>query len=150
MIRQIVLEGDPVLRAIAADVHKVSEPIKKLIEDMLETCEANGGVGLAAPQVGVSKRIIVVIADGERFGLVNPVLIKGSDQAEMNEACLSLPGCSGLVKRFKKVSVKGLNGKGKCVNIFAEGLIAQVLQHEIDHLNGILFTDLLIFNEFQT
>jgi peptide deformylase len=113
-----------------------------LIKDMAETMFADSGVGLAAPQVGVSKRIIVI--DGEEDGLIvliNPLIVKSEGELEEEEGCLSIPGIYSLVKRSSKVTVKALNENGDPIEMTKEDLTARALQHEIDHLDGILFID---------
>ncbi len=134
-------ENHPVLRKIARKVNRIDETIRKLSEDMIETVKSAGGVGLAAPQVGVSLRVIVVNLEPEPFTLVNPSLVSFSGEDYDMEGCLSLPGLYGTVKRHSRVTVKGLNLKGKKVTVEADGLLSRVLQHEIDHLEGILITD---------
>lgn len=134
-------ENHPVLRKVARKVNKIDETIRKLSEDMIETVKSAGGVGLAAPQVGVSLRVIVVNLEPEPFTLVNPSLVSFSGEDYDMEGCLSLPGLYGTVKRHFRVTVRGLNLKGKKVTVEADGLLSRVLQHEIDHLEGILITD---------
>ena len=105
---------------------------------------AENGVGLAAPQVGVSKRIFVIdVGDGEPFALVNPELVKGWDEIEDSEGCLSVPGVYMPVKRYAKVRFKGRNEKDRAVTVEATGLLARALQHELDHLDGKMFVDLV-------
>jgi peptide deformylase len=134
--------GDDVLRQVAEPVRKVNAEVKQLIEDMFETMYQANGVGLAAPQVGISKRIIVLdVGDGEPFALVNPVLVKGTGEYDDQEGCLSVPGVYMPVKRYKKVLVKGRNEKDRAVVIEATDLLARALQHEIDHLDGKVFID---------
>lgn len=134
--------GNDILRDPAQPVPKVSSEIKKLIEEMFETMRENNGVGLAAPQVGINKRVIV-IDDGqhEPLALVNPVLLRGKGEAEDTEGCLSLPGIYLPVKRFEKVSVRGRDLKDRSIVVEAEGFFARVIQHEMDHLEGKLFID---------
>ncbi len=135
---------DPVLRKKAKRVSIIDQSLLRLINDMLDTMEDAHGAGLAAPQVGVSLRIIVVgEPEGEPFCLINPEIIKSGEEAWMDEGCLSVPGYRGELKRCVSVTVKGLDPRKKTVRIKAEGLLAQALQHEIDHLNGILFIDRL-------
>jgi len=132
--------GEPVLREKALPVKEVTPEILNIIKDMAETMYA--GVGLAAPQVGVSKRIILV--DGEEDGLIvliNPMIIKSEGEAVAEEGCLSIPGIYSQVKRASKVTVKALNENGDPIEITKEALTARALQHEIDHLDGILFVD---------
>jgi peptide deformylase len=136
--------GDPVLREVAEPVRKVNEATKILIKDMFETMYAANGVGLAAPQIGVSKRIFVIdVGDGEPFALVNPELVKGWNEIEDSEGCLSVPGVYMPVKRYEKVRFKGRNEKDRAVTIEATGLLARALQHELDHLDGKVFVDLV-------
>lgn len=136
--------GDPVLREVAQPVRKVNEELKQLIKDMFETMYEANGVGLAAPQVGVGKRIFVIdVGDGEPFALVNPVLVKGWREIEDSEGCLSVPGVYMPVKRYEKVRFSGRNEKDRAVTIEATGLLARALQHELDHLDGKVFVDLV-------
>jgi len=137
----IRLQGDPVLRKIAKPVKKVGPAVRSLLKDMAETMYAANGVGLAAPQVGIAKRIIVVDAGDGLMELVNPELIRAEGQEVGVEGCLSIPGLIGEVERFAKVTVTCLDHDGRQRWIEGEGLLARVLQHEIDHLNGVLFTD---------
>jgi len=134
-------ENHPVLRKVARKVNKIDETIRKLSEDMIQTVKLAGGVGLAAPQVGVSLRVIVVNLEPEPFTLINPSLVSFSGEDYDMEGCLSLPGLFATVKRHSRVTVKGLNLKGKKVTVEADGLLSRVLQHEIDHLEGILIID---------
>jgi len=134
--------GEPVLREKSLSVDKIIPEVLKLIEDMTETMYTASGVGLAAPQVGVAKRIIVI--DGQEEGLiilVNPKIVEREGEASEEEGCLSLPGIYSEVKRSKKVTVEGINQKGEKIKITRDGLIGRVFQHEIDHLEGILFID---------
>lgn len=134
-------EGDPVLRAKAKPVAKVTKRIQKLLRDMEETMYAADGVGLAAPQIGVLERLIVVDAGDGPIHIVNPVLEHGEGSEIDREGCLSIPGVYGYVDRYARVVVSGLDPKGKPIWIDGQGLLARVLQHEIDHLDGILFID---------
>jgi len=144
-VRGIRIMGDPVLRQKAEALQAVDEDIRRLIKDMFETMYEADGVGLAAPQVGVSRRVIVVDPheqDVKPFGLVNPVIVQSADYAERGEeGCLSIPGLKDIVERPAAVVVEALDAEGKPVRIEAEGLLARVLQHEVDHLDGILFID---------
>lgn len=138
---KVVIAGDPVLRRISHPVKEVNENIKKLLNNMAETMYYAKGVGLAAPQVGISKRVIVVdIGDG-LFKLVNPEIISSSGIQDGPEGCLSVPNIVGNVKRSEHIKVKALNENGDEVVIGASGYLARAFQHEIDHLNGIIFTD---------
>lgn len=141
-LRIIRKNGEAILRQQSKEVKKITPALVRLLEDMAETMEAAVGVGLAAPQVGVGKRIIVVKHDCDTvLELINPVILKATGTEIGNEGCLSCPGLSGEVERAAEVEVEGLNREGKKIRINAEGLLARILQHEIDHLNGILFID---------
>ena len=136
------LPGDLVLRQKAKRVPTVDGSIRRLIDDMVATMQQQGGVGLAAPQIGVSLRVVVIqLPDEEPFALVNPEIVKRSGEREVVEGCLSVPGYAGDIKRSVSVTVKGWDRRGKSVRIKATGLQAQALEHELDHLNGVLFVD---------
>ena len=134
---------DPVLRQKAKRVRVIDGSIKKLISDMIETLHAvPGRAGVAAPQVGVSLRVIVIgIPDEEDRVLVNPEVVRRKGERLVHEGCLSVPGYFGEIKRAESVTVKGLDQNGKVIRIKADGLLAQALEHEIDHLNGLLYID---------
>ncbi len=141
-ILEIKEYGEPVLREKALPLKEITPEILNLVKDMAETMYADSGVGLAASQVGVSKRIILV--DGEEDGLIvliNPMIVKSEGEVVAEEGCLSIPGIYSQVKRASKVTVKALNENGDPIEITKEALIARALQHEIDHLDGILFVD---------
>jgi len=141
-ILEIKEYGEPVLRGKALPLKEITPEILNLIKDMAETMYTDSGVGLAAPQVGVSKRIIII--DGEEDGLIvliNPMIVKSEGEVVAEEGCLSVPGIYSQVKRSSKVTVKALNENGDPIEITKEGLTARALQHEIDHLDGILFID---------
>jgi peptide deformylase len=137
--------GDPVLREKAAPVTALSNEVRALIRDMFDTMYAEEGVGLAAPQVGVAQRVIVVDpheSDIAPFALVNPEIIEFSEELDRGEeGCLSIPGLKEIVERPAAVRVEGLNAAGERMVIEADGLLARILQHEVDHLDGILFLD---------
>lgn len=136
------LPGDLVLRQKAKRVPTVDGSIQRLIDDMVATMQQQGGVGLAAPQIGVSLRVVVIqLPEEEPFALVNPEIVKRSGEREVVEGCLSVPGYAGDIKRSVSVTVKGWDRWGKSVRIKATGLQAQALEHELDHLNGVLFVD---------
>ena len=138
----ILKHPDPVLRRKAKRVSHVDESLNRLIDDMIETMYQASGAGLAAPQVGVSLKIAVIgIPDEEVIVLVNPELVKKSGERVVIEGCLSVPGYRGEIKRAEKVTVKALDRNGKAFRIKADDLLAEVLEHEIDHLNGILYID---------
>lgn len=144
-VREIRILGDPVLRAPAEPVAEVDDEVRRLIDDMLETMYEADGVGLAAPQVGVGRRIIVVDVrepDVPPFGLINPGIVERSEELERGEeGCLSIPGLREIVERPARVVVEGIDRDGTPRRIEAEGLLARCLQHEVDHLDGILFLD---------
>jgi len=149
-IREIVKTPDPVLRRKAHKITNFDKDLQVLIDDMIETMREAPGVGLAAPQIGISERLIVIeYGDDEDetvpkklYALINPEIILASEEkVEGIEACLSVPQLVGEVERYDKVTVKGLNRHGKPVKIKVEGWMARIFQHEIDHLDGVLFTD---------
>jgi len=134
---------DPVLRQKAKRVGKIDGSIKKLIADMWDTLHAEPGrVGLAAPQIGVSLRVIIIgIPEEDEVTLINPELVKKSGERTVDEGCLSVPGYFSEVNRAESVTVKGRNQEDREVRLKATGLLAQALEHEIDHLNGSLYVD---------
>lgn len=136
---------DPLLRQKAKRVKAIDGSIQKLIANMLETVRADPGrAALAAPQVGTSLRVIVIdIPDAENIVLINPQIVKRSGERSVTEGCLSVPGYYGEIKRAEQVTVKGRDAGGKEIRIKAEDLLAQALEHEIDHLNGTLYIDYL-------
>ncbi len=136
---------DPVLRQKSKRVRIVDGSIQKLISDMIETVHSvPGRVGLAAPQVGIPLRVIVVGIPGEEdIALINPKVVRRRGERLVDEGCLSVPGFIGQVKRALSVTVKGRDQKGKEIRIKADELLAQVLEHEINHLNGVLYIDQL-------
>lgn len=144
-IRKLRYMGDPVLREKAAPVAEVTDETRRLIADMFDTMYAEEGVGLAAPQVGVTDRIIVVDPrdeDIEPFALINPQVVHfGDELVRDEEGCLSIPGLKEIVERSAAVRVEAINIEGESIAIDAEGLLARILQHEVDHLDGILFLD---------
>lgn len=143
-VLEIVQEPHPVLRKKAKPVTKVNREIRQLLDDMAETMYAAPGVGLAAPQVGSSKRIIVVNQGGDEaklYQIVNPVITKKEGWVLGQEGCLSIPGYRGEVYRYDKVRVEGLDRNGHRIWIDAEGILARIFQHEIDHLDGVMYTD---------
>jgi peptide deformylase len=149
-LMRIVVEGEPVLRTKATRIRQADESLRKLADDMFETMLDAPGVGLAAPQVGISRRLIVVHVpenyDGEEnpehnFRLINPEIVRGLGRQVGPEGCLSIPGWIADVPRFESVTVKAIDLQNKPVRVKARGHLARVLQHEIDHLDGILFLD---------
>ena len=145
-IREIRLSGDEILRKTSREVEEVTDKIRELLDDMVETMHKYNGVGLAAPQVGILKRVIVIdLYDGEEpLQLVNPKIIKAKGKQEVEEGCLSFPNEYAKMVRPKEVTVEALDRDGKKVIITGKDLLAQALAHEIDHLNGILFVDNMI------
>ena len=156
-IRTIVTLPDPVLRRKARPVTKFDKDLQTLIDDMIETMREAPGVGLAAPQVGIPERVIVVeyaepeeVEESEEpkevepklYVMVNPEIVKASAETEIGvEGCLSIPGLVGEVERTYEIRIKGLNRRGQPMKLKAEGWLARIFQHEIDHINGVLFTD---------
>ena len=142
-IHQITKHGESVLRKVASPVKDLGPETQKLIEDMYATMYAAQGVGLAAPQVGVSLRLAVINVTPEKrskqFVIINPKIVKKEGKIDSDEGCLSLPNVGGaIIKRAEKVTVSALNEKGLPVTIVGDGLLARCLQHEIDHLDGKL------------
>jgi len=136
------LLDDPVLRQKARKVPRIDSSIQQLIDDMVETMQQTHGVGLAAPQVGVSLRVVVLQMPGEEpMAIINPEIVKRAGEREVMEGCLSIPGYAGDIKRSVSVTVKGWDRRGKTIRIKATGLKAQALEHELDHLNGVLYID---------
>jgi len=133
---------DPALRRKAKRVRNIDGSVQRLIDDMIETMQAAPGVGLAAPQVGVQLRVIVFGLPGEEVvALLNPEVVKRSGEHLVEEGCLSIPGYQGEIKRSLSVTVKGRDRQGRQVRIRARDLLAEVLEHEIDHINGVLYID---------
>jgi peptide deformylase len=145
-ILEILKYPHPILKKRSKEIVGIDDEVKKLIQDMTETMYGSNGVGLAANQVGVPRRVIVVDAsphDPQQrfFALINPVIVSEEGEIEYEEGCLSVPECLEKVMRKRKVQVRGISPEGKEVEISEEGIVAIVLQHEIDHLNGILILD---------
>ncbi len=142
-ILPIRIAPDAVLKQKAKKVHAIDRSVKKLVRDMLETMHAEPGrAGLAAPQVGVPLRVIVIgIPEEEDIVLINPQIVRRRGERVIDEGCLSVPGYFGQIKRAEAVTVKGKDQNGKESRVKAEGLLAQALEHEIDHLNGTLYID---------
>ena len=142
----VVKFPDPVLSTKAQEVSKITDTDRRLVRDMIDTMYAENGVGLAANQVGILKQIFVASADqvrGKELVYFNPVLIKKEGSIKEFEGCLSVPEFYEPVKRFKKVWMRAMTLDGKTVEVKGEGLLSRIFQHEIDHLNGILFVDRL-------
>lgn len=143
-IRNIVKMGDPVLRKTCKPVESFDEKLSVLLDDMWNTLDKAEGLGLAAPQVGILKRVCVVEYDEQRFELVNPVLKKSKGKCVDNEGCLSVQGFRGLVERPEEIDIEYFDRNGKKRKQHAEGYFARVFLHEMDHLDGILFCDKMI------
>lgn len=145
-ILKIVYLPDPCLRQIAKPVETFDSALQTLIDDMFDTMYHARGVGLAAPQVGISKRLSVIDTEGDKQNqlvIINPEIIRAEGEQEYHEGCLSVPGSYDKVIRAEKVTVKALDRHGEPFEITADGLLGECLQHEIDHLNGKLYIDLL-------
>ena len=145
-IRVVRENGDEILRKKSREVESIDDKIREILDDMVETLHKYNGVGLAGPQIGILKRIIVIdLYDDEGpMKLINPAIVKEKGKQEVEEGCLSFPNQFGKIVRPEKIEVEALNEKGKKVKIEGEGLLAQALAHEIDHLDGVLFVDKII------
>jgi peptide deformylase len=143
-IHKIITSENPILRQKAKKVHRFDPSISKLIDDMFETMHAARGVGLAAPQIALSIRVFVAEFEDRKVAMVNPEIIKAEGEELGTEGCLSIPGYVGdNIRRATNVVVKGQDARGKPIKVRADGWFARILQHEIDHLDGILFLDRL-------
>lgn len=145
-VRPIRYLGDPVLRSPAKRIRKIDDAIRRLVDDLIESMVAAQGVGLAAPQIGVGLRVVVIgMPDEEPFALINPTIARRSGERRLEaEGCLSVPGYRGAITRSTSVTVKALDIDGKPIRIKAENnLLAQALEHEVDHVNGVLYVDRL-------
>ncbi|MEN2943835.1 peptide deformylase [Mannheimia haemolytica] len=143
-ILDVVLYPDEKLATVCEPVEQVDEALNRFIDDMFETMYEHEGIGLAAPQVGVLKRVITIDIEGDKTNqvvLINPEILESSGETGIEEGCLSIPGHRTLVPRKEKVKVKALNRQGEEIIIDADDLFAICIQHEIDHLNGVLFVD---------
>ena len=135
-------ENNKILRQKSKEVIQFNKELSDLIKDMKKIMEDNNGIGLAAIQVGIPKRVIVCEVNNKFYSFINPVLVKSSPATSiMEEGCLSLPGIFGEVERPEKITIKAMNSRGKTRKVKAFGLLARVIQHEMDHLDGILFID---------
>ena len=141
-IRPIITAPNPVLRKKTEPIKVIDESIRDLVSDMLDTLAHAAGVGLAAPQIGVSLRICALhLPDWEPFVIINPEIVKRVGKREVEESCLSLPGYQGKITRAVEVTVEGFDLEGQPVQLKARKLLAQAFEHEIDHLDGVLYTD---------
>ncbi|MEW6662650.1 MAG: peptide deformylase [Bacillota bacterium] len=140
-VYSIVKIGDPILREKAKPVKEASPSLNRLLQNMAETMYEAKGVGLAAPQIGVSKRVIVIDVGEGLLEIINPEVVEATGEETDVEGCLSVPGVIGKVARYTYMRVKGRDRNWQAVEITGQGLLARALQHEIDHLEGILFVD---------
>jgi peptide deformylase len=140
-VYKILTEPDPLLRQKSLPVKSINAGVLRVLENMRDTMYLADGIGLAAPQIGVSKRIIVVDPGDRLIVLINPEIIISEGEVSRSEGCLSVPGKTGWLNRAQKIIVKGLNPQGENIELEAMDLLARVIQHEIDHLDGILFPD---------
>lgn len=140
-LREIRFDGDPILRKKSREVNEINHRVLELLNDMVETMRHANGIGLAAPQIGILKRIIVLDIAEEPIMAINPVIMEEEGEVKDIEGCLSVPNYRGYVDRPEKIKVKFLNEKGEEVIYNVEGYPARVFCHEIDHLDGILYTD---------
>ncbi len=141
-IRYIIKDGDPVLREISKPVPEITPRIHKILDDMAETMYDAEGVGLAAPQIAILKRVIVIDIGEGLLEMINPEILEKDGEQVGPEGCLSIPGVLGKVKRAEHVKARFLDRNGKEIVMEATGFLARAIQHEVDHLNGVLFTDL--------
>jgi len=140
-VYKILTDPNPTLRQKSLPIKNVNSGVLRVLENMRDTLYAAEGLGLAAPQIGVSKRIIVVDPGDQLYEIINPEIVFSEGEQTGSEGCLSVPGKVGWLKRAQKVIVKGLNPQGEEFELEAEDLLAKVIQHEVDHLDGILFPD---------
>lgn len=143
-IRRILREGDETLRKISRPVTEIDKRTKQLLDDMAETMYSAEGAGLAAPQVGVLRRLVVIDVGDGLIELINPVIVETEGSMVNPEGCLSIPGRRGTVQRPERVVVHALNRKGQTIEVEGTEFLAMALCHEIDHLDGILYTDKMI------
>lgn len=144
-IRKIRVDGDEILRKTCKPIEKMTPRLQTLIDDMFDTMYEANGVGLAAPQVGILKRIVVIdVCDGDAYCLINPEIISSDGEQEGDEGCLSLPGLVGTVIRPNHVICKALDRDMNEITVEGEGLLARAICHELDHLNGVLYKDLAV------
>lgn len=144
-IRKIRVDGDEVLRKICKPIEKMTPRLQTLIDDMFDTMYEANGVGLAAPQVGILKRIVVIdVCDGDAYCLINPEIVSSDGEQEGDEGCLSLPGLVGTVIRPNHVICKALDRDMNEITVEGEGLLARAICHELDHLDGVLYKDLAV------
>ena len=151
-IRNLRYDGDMILYKESKKVEVFDEHLKQMVEDMFETMYKYNGVGLAAPQIGILKRVLVIDTgeEGEKLEMINPKITKLEKEVILSEGCLSFPNVFGNVRRYNYTEAEYMTKDGENKTIKAEGLLAQAIQHEIDHLNGVLFIDQVIDGKFYT
>lgn len=140
-LRKIRLDGDPILRKRSREINEIDDRILELLDDMIETMRHENGIGLAAPQIGILKRIITIDVGEEPIKAINPIIESEEGSVEEVEGCLSVPNMAGTVERPETITVVYTNEKGERVKMKPNGYLARVFCHEIDHLDGILYTD---------
>ena len=141
-VYQILKEGDPVLREKAKPINKVNDAAKRLLDNLRDTLfETDTGVGIAAPQIGVSKQAVVIATEEDYLEMINPQIIDQEGSEEGWEGCLSVPGVEGLVPRATRVTARYYDREGRLCEVKAQDFLARVIQHEVDHLSGVLFID---------
>ena len=140
-IRDIHILGSPVLRRRAEDVPVVDDEVRALVEDLFDTMAAASGIGLAANQVGVARRVAVINADGQTFAMINPRIVEADGRDSKEEGCLSIPDAFAEVSRPERIVLEALNEDGEPLRLEASALVARAVQHELDHLDGVLFID---------
>lgn len=140
-LRNIVFEGDEILRKRAKKVTEINDRIRMILDDMYETMKNKDGCGIAAPQVGILKRMFIAEVEGQVYELINPEILESDGVQSDDEGCLSVPGMIGTVERPEYLKIKGLNRDGEEVVYEADGYLAVVFSHEYDHLDGILYID---------
>jgi len=140
-IRDIHILGSPVLRHRAEEIETVDDEVRALVEDLFDTMAAASGVGLAANQIGVTRRVAVINADGQTFAMINPRIVEADGRDSKEEGCLSIPDAFAEVARPERIVLEGLNEDGEPIRIDASALVARAVQHELDHLDGVLFID---------
>ena len=140
-LRNIVQDGDGILRKRAKEVAEINDHIRMILDDMIETMREKNGVGIAAPQVGILKRMFIAEVDGELIEMINPEILETEGSQSEDEGCLSVPGYIGTVERPAYIKMKGLDRDGQEVVYEGTGFLPIVLSHEYDHLDGILYTD---------
>lgn len=145
-IREIRKDGDEILRKKSREVEVIDDRIRELLDDMVETMHALNGVGISAVQVGILKRLVAIdLYDGNKpLKLINPVIVKAKGEQEVEEGCLSFPNQYAKLIRPKEVVVEALDRSGKKITIKAKDLLAQAIAHELDHLDGVVFTDKML------